>query len=266
MSSTTRKQTPSQDRKAAQESDYTPLYAVAGLTDAVAEAVRKNVAETQERAAQRQSERAAQVKANADEVRQFLGTLPEQLKTLPQTTRDRLTGLQQQAGVLRTQANSTYTELAGRGKRVVDGAVATAKDLSSKAERRAEDIRADVVDRVDPAFEKVQETVTMARQNVTGRTATETLTPRSAAKAATTRAVNAEREEVRKAAARKAAARRAAARKEAAAAEATVKPTAKKTADKKTAAPKAATPKNAPGAEAAAATGTSAPEAPGASE
>ncbi|MCW2810870.1 MAG: hypothetical protein JWP61_1328, partial [Friedmanniella sp.] len=189
MPSTTRKQTPSQARKAAHESDYTPLYAVAGLTDVVAEAVRKNVTESQERAARRQAERAAQVKANADEVRQFLSTLPVQLKTLPQTTRERLTDLQQQAGVLRTQATSTYTELAGRGKRVVDGAVATAKDLSTKAERRAEDVRAEVVDRVDPAFEKVQETVTVARQTVTGRTATETVTPRSAARAATTRAV-----------------------------------------------------------------------------
>ena len=32
-----RKQTPAQARKAAAESDFTPLYAVAGLTDALAE-------------------------------------------------------------------------------------------------------------------------------------------------------------------------------------------------------------------------------------
>ena len=33
-----RKQTPAQARKSAIESDYAPLYAVAGLTDALAEA------------------------------------------------------------------------------------------------------------------------------------------------------------------------------------------------------------------------------------
>ena len=38
MPTTTRKQTPVQARKSALESDYTPLYAVAGLTDVVADA------------------------------------------------------------------------------------------------------------------------------------------------------------------------------------------------------------------------------------
>ena len=41
MTTTTRKQTPAQARKAAVESDYTPLYAVAGLTDLVAESIKK---------------------------------------------------------------------------------------------------------------------------------------------------------------------------------------------------------------------------------
>ena len=36
-----RKQTPAQARKAAAESDFTPLYAVAGLTDALAEVLQQ---------------------------------------------------------------------------------------------------------------------------------------------------------------------------------------------------------------------------------
>ncbi len=47
---------------------------------------------------------------------------------------------------------------------------------------------------MDPAFEKVQEGVTRARKNATGRTATETVTPRKAtAKKAATRKATAKK-------------------------------------------------------------------------
>ncbi len=45
-----RKQTPSQSKKSALESDFAPLYAVAGLTDALAEALRGALTETQQKA------------------------------------------------------------------------------------------------------------------------------------------------------------------------------------------------------------------------
>ena len=105
-----------------------------------------------------------------------------------------------------SRRTAAYGELAGRGKRAVDEAVGSAEDLSGKAEKRAEGVLADVVERVDPAFEKVQEGVTVARKTVTGRTATETVTPRAAAKATASRA--AKKAPAKKAAATTAPARR----------------------------------------------------------
>lgn len=214
---TTRKQTPAQARKSALESDYTPLYAVAGLTEAVASTLRYAVAQTQDKTVQRlavlQDRRATaetRAKATAGEVGSFVRTLPEQIKTLPETTKTRLAEVQKQAQEIISTANSTYADLAGRGKKVVDDTVIAARQRSGRAERRADEVRADVADAVDPAFEAVQETVTRARQTVTGRTATETVTPRSAAKAAATRKSAADAEEAKKEA-RRAAAKRAAA-------------------------------------------------------
>ena len=56
MATTTRRQTPTQARKAAIESDYTPLYAAAGLTDLVAESIKNIVVTTQEKATKRITE------------------------------------------------------------------------------------------------------------------------------------------------------------------------------------------------------------------
>ena len=53
---TTRRPTPAQARKAAVESDYTALYAAAGLTDLVAESIKNIVVTTQERATKRFTE------------------------------------------------------------------------------------------------------------------------------------------------------------------------------------------------------------------
>jgi hypothetical protein len=177
---TTRKQTPSQARKSAWESDYTPFYAFAGLTDVLAETVRKTMLERQQRAAELQALRIQQSKANAEEIRKFVVTLPEQLKALPEATRTRLAELQKEAAELIAQANGTYSQLAGRGKRAVD-------DLSGKAQGRAEEVLHDVAERVDPAFERIEESVIVARKTVTGRTATETVTSRTAAKEAARR-------------------------------------------------------------------------------
>ena len=142
-----RKQTPSQAKKAALESDYAALYAVAGLTDALADALKSALAETQEKAnkrldrpAEQAHERSKQAKDNADEVREFVITLPEQFKNLPDATKVRIAELQKQANDLIVQATATYAELAGRGKRAVDEARTVTRDLSDKAEKRAEDV------------------------------------------------------------------------------------------------------------------------------
>jgi hypothetical protein len=178
---TTRRPTPAQARKAALESDFTPLYAVAGLTEAVASSVQTAWNDRLGRSEQ-------QAKAAADDLTAFVKSLPEQVKALPETTRVRLAEFQKQAQVFVRGATTTYEDLAGRGKKVVDDKIISARQLSGRAEKRTEDIFADVADAVDPAFEKAQETVTQARKTVTGRTATETTTPRSAQKATATRA------------------------------------------------------------------------------
>ena len=208
----TRRQTPAQARKAAVESGYTPLYAAAGLTDLVAESIKNAVVATQERATQRfsalQTKGTEQAKSATGFVRTLpeqIKSLPEQVKALPETTKARIADLEQQRKEFLAEANTTYADLAGRGKRVIDDTLIAARKVSNDVEDKLDDVREDVAEAVDPAFEAVQEGVTKARQTVTGKTATETVTPRSAAKASATRqAASAQRS----AAAQKAAATR----------------------------------------------------------
>ena len=114
-------------RQSALESDYAALYAVAGLTDALAEALKGALADTQQKASKRltelQSKRpelSKQAKAGADELRTFVITLPEQFKQLPEATKARIAELQKQANDLLAQATTTYGDFAGRGKEAVD--------------------------------------------------------------------------------------------------------------------------------------------------
>jgi hypothetical protein len=195
---TTRRQTPAQARKAAIESDYTPLYAAAGLTDLVAESIKNIVLTTQEKATQRLIELQSKSTEQARSASGFVRTLPEQvkafpeqLKALPETTKARLAELEKQRRELLAEAGTTYVDLAGRGKKVVDDSLIAARkttaDVKADVEDKLDEVREDVIDAVDPAFEAVQEGVTKARQTVSGKTATETVTPKSAAKASATR-------------------------------------------------------------------------------
>lgn len=194
MATATRKQTPTQARKSALDSDLTPLYAVAGLTDAAVTTLRSTLADTQDKASQRVAALKAKPAQQADDLAKLISSLPEQLKAVPDTlkafpehTKARIADAQKQAEARVAEANAAYADLAGRGKRAVDDAIVSARKLSTRGERRAEDLADDVADAVDPAFEKIQETVTSARKATTGRSATETTTPRSAAKASATR-------------------------------------------------------------------------------
>ena len=74
------------------------------------------------RPAEQAIERTKQARDNADELREFVITLPEQFKNLPDATKSRVAELQKQANDLIVQATATYGELAGRGKRAVDEA------------------------------------------------------------------------------------------------------------------------------------------------
>jgi hypothetical protein len=175
---TTRRPTPAQARKAAVESDYTALYAAAGLTDLVAESIKNIVVTTQERATKRFSDLQA-----------------KRTEQAPETTKARLADLESQRKGLLAEAGSTYVDLAGRGKKVVDDSLIAARkttaDVKADVEEKLEEVREDVVEAVDPAFEAVQEGVTKARQSVSGKTATETVTPKSAAKASAARQASA---------------------------------------------------------------------------
>ncbi len=123
------KEVSAEARQSALESDYAALYAVAGLTDALADALKGALAETQQKASKRinelQSKRpelSKQAKASAEEVRTFVITLPEQFKHLPDTTKARIAELQKQANDLLAQATSAYGDYAVRGKQAVDEA------------------------------------------------------------------------------------------------------------------------------------------------
>src|SRR5215212_8088514 len=91
-------------RKSALESDYAALYAVAGLTDALAEALKGALAETQQKASKRLNE--------------LQSKRPE---------------LSKQANGLLAQATNTYADFAGRGKEAVDDVRRSARDRSPKA-------------------------------------------------------------------------------------------------------------------------------------
>jgi hypothetical protein len=139
----TEKEIPVEDRKSALESDYAPLYAVAGLTDALAEALKGALAETQQKASKRitdlQSKRpelSMQAKTSADELRTFVITLPEQFKNLPEATKARIAELQKQANELLAQATNAYGEYAGRGKHAVDEARKSTRTRSGSATKK----------------------------------------------------------------------------------------------------------------------------------
>jgi hypothetical protein len=127
-------------RKSVLELEYAALYAVAGITDALAEALKGALAETQQRANKRinelQSRRpelSRQAKSSAEDLRTFVITLPEQFKNLPDTTKARIAELQRQANELLAQATATYGDFAWRGKQAVDDVRRSARDRSAKA-------------------------------------------------------------------------------------------------------------------------------------
>lgn len=157
--------------RAAREPALGALYALAGLTDLVAASVRKSIADSAEEANRRRAEVQARLtertqsatagEASPEELRRLLAALPAQLKALPDLARER-------ALVLQQQAEARYNELTGRGKKAVDGAVTSARGLTSKAEQRAGEVRTEVVERIDPALGVVQQRVAAARRTVAG--------------------------------------------------------------------------------------------------
>src|SRR5690606_2681963 len=160
------------DREQAVSSELAPLYAVAGLTGAVTDRLRTVATESRQQVAKRIAElrtvRPEQVTRAVGELTSR--SLPELIRTVPEFTKQRLAKVGEQADVRLGRAGAAYAELAGRGKATVDSAIGQAAGS------------------IDPVLERVQEGVIKLRRSVSGRTASESVTPRSAAKAAATRA------------------------------------------------------------------------------
>ncbi len=143
------------------EADLRALYAAAGATEVLVGAVRGTVTETSRWASARLSElrfRRAELAKQAEEMRQRAEGLPEEVKSVPDAAKTRVADLQQ-------QATGTYSDLANRGQRVLH------------------DVRSEVVNRIDPAFERLQERLESARRAIRGAAAPKPSTPAAAAAA-----------------------------------------------------------------------------------
>jgi len=135
--------------KAMRQADIKALYAAAGATEVLIDAVRDTVNETEKWARAQLSElrfRRQELAKQAEEMRQRAEGLPEDVKAVPEAARSRVADLQE-------QATGTYSDLANRGQRVL------------------QDVRTDVVKRIDPAFDKVQERVDAIRRALRGAAA-----------------------------------------------------------------------------------------------
>ena len=178
-------------RKSALESDYAALYAVAGLTDALADALKGALAETQQKATKRinelQSRRpelSKQAKTSVEDLRTFVITLPDQFKHLPDTTKARIAELQRQANDLLAQATSAYGDYAVRGKQAVDEARRSTRERSNPNGTPVTP-RSAATDIGEPAAERPAPRRTMPRSPAPKRPAEHetTLTPHPLARA-----------------------------------------------------------------------------------
>jgi hypothetical protein len=147
---------------ALRESDLKAIYAAAGATQVLVGAVRETVTETSRWASARLSElrfRRAELAKQAEEMRRRAEGLPEEVKAVPDVAKTRVADLQQ-------QATGTYSDLANRGQRVLH------------------DVRSDVVNRIDPAFDRLQERLEAARRAIRGAGAPPASAPAPAAEPA----------------------------------------------------------------------------------
>ncbi len=99
--------------------DLRPLYAAAGLTDLIAETLRHRLERGQHEAAQRWND--------------LVQSPPRMPVALSPATRQRITDLQNRAGRVIADAETTYNQLAGRGKGAVDDAVGSARAFGQDA-------------------------------------------------------------------------------------------------------------------------------------
>lgn len=134
---------------AMRETDLRAVYALAGFTDVAVGAVRKTVTESQRWAAQRLSElryRREALAQQVEEVSKITEDLPEDAAAAAHAAKTKAAELQE-------HATHAYADLADRGQRVLH------------------DVRNDVAERIDPAFDKIQERIDAARRAIKARAA-----------------------------------------------------------------------------------------------
>ncbi|SDR79033.1 hypothetical protein SAMN04488543_0477 [Friedmanniella luteola] len=134
---------------AMRESDLKALYAAAGATQVLVGALRDTVSETSRWASARLAElrfRRAELAKQAEEMRLRAEGVQEEVKAAPEVAKSRVADLQQ-------QATGTYSDLAARGQRALL------------------DVRSDVVNRIDPAFDRLEERLEAARRAIRGTAA-----------------------------------------------------------------------------------------------
>ncbi len=169
---TKRKRVTEQTRKTAVSSDLAPLYAVAGLTEVVADRLRTVVYESRTRVNDRISAlRSYSGERVSEATDEFAGrSLPDLVRTMPEFTKQQLVKVGEYADAGRVKAGAAYAELAGRGKVGVEGALG------------------DAAGSLDPVLERLQDGVAKLRETVAGKSttpaATQTTTKPATAKSA----------------------------------------------------------------------------------
>lgn len=156
------------NRKEALQSDFAPLYAVAGLADAAYLSLRGSITATLADLQARQAkleERARGTRTLVENLPAQARGLPEQLRQLPELAKERLAEAQK-------QATSRYADYAGRGKGAVDGALVSVRKYQARSTSRASGLVDDVVDTVADRIDDTSAQVRTATH--TARTASGT--------------------------------------------------------------------------------------------
>ncbi|WP_133755929.1 hypothetical protein [Naumannella halotolerans] len=149
------------------------FYALAGLTDAVAEQVRKQAEAATEAIQTRASDRDARRKEEAEKLRKALDDAPDQLKALPETLRAQfekfMDAFDQFAGRGRNRVDSLREQFAASVRDGAKEAKEEAAESAAKAEDDAEVARVQAVAEAHAQATQTEDEAELARQEALAR-------------------------------------------------------------------------------------------------
>lgn len=149
------------------------FYALAGLTDAVAEQVRKQAEAATEAIQTRASDRDARRKEEAEKLRKALDDAPDQLKALPETLRAQfekfMDAFDQFAGRGRSRVDSLREQVAASVRDGAKEAKEEAAESAAKAEDDAEVARVQAVAEAHANATQTEDEAELARQEALAR-------------------------------------------------------------------------------------------------